>query len=67
MSNKYVCARCGGKFEKGWSDEEAKAELDSTFAVPVEQCALVCDDCFRLLIADPRLRVGAMTKFRVLR
>jgi hypothetical protein len=45
--NEYKCAACGGVFEKGWSDEEALAELDATFGVPVEDCALVCDDCYR--------------------
>jgi hypothetical protein len=44
--NEYKCAACGGVFEKGWSDEEALAELDETFGVPVECCDIVCDDCF---------------------
>jgi PHP family Zn ribbon phosphoesterase len=47
-SNEYKCATCGGVFEKGWSDDEAVAELDATFVVvPVEDCVLVFDDCYR--------------------
>jgi hypothetical protein len=34
----FTCSVCGGTFEKAWTDEEAKAELDNTFAVPVSEC-----------------------------
>lgn len=47
MSNTYTCALCGGTFNKGWSDEEAEAELASTFAVPKDECDLVCDNCYK--------------------
>jgi hypothetical protein len=47
-TNEYKCEACGGVFEKGWSDDEAVAELDATFGgVPVEDCAIICDDCYR--------------------
>lgn len=47
-SNEYQCVYCHGIFEKGWSDEEAKAELDETFpGITVEECGLVCDDCWK--------------------
>ena len=46
--NEYKCAMCKGIFEKEWSDEEAEAELESTFkGTPTEDCELVCDDCYK--------------------
>lgn len=48
MSDTFKCACCDGVFEKGWSDEEAKAELGETFeGFEPEDCDLVCDDCFK--------------------
>ena len=58
MSDTFTCARCGGTFPKGWSDEEAAAEAAAIFT-PAELAAtdVVCDDCFRLFMpALPRLR-----------
>lgn len=49
MSNTYTCSLCGETFDKGWSDEEAEAELASTFAVPKVDCNLVCDDCYKAM------------------
>ena len=44
----YVCEVCGGEFEFGWSDDEAKAELAETFpGIGIEECGTVCDDCFK--------------------
>jgi hypothetical protein len=44
----YKCAACGGVFDKGWSDEEAAAELAEKFAGhQQEDCDVVCDDCFK--------------------
>jgi hypothetical protein len=46
--NEYKCAMCGGVFEKGWSDEEAKDELSGVFpGIDTSDCDLVCDDCYR--------------------
>jgi hypothetical protein len=47
-ANEYKCQACGGVFEKGWSDEEAAAELGETFPdfAPID-CGLVCDDCWQ--------------------
>lgn len=43
----FRCAVCRGIFEKGWSDDEAAAELTTTFpGIGQDECALVCDDCF---------------------
>jgi hypothetical protein len=47
MSNTFKCAVCEETFEKGWSDEKAEAELRENFNVPVEDCAIVCDGCYK--------------------
>lgn len=46
--NQYRCARCDGVFEKGWTDEEASAELGELFpgSMPSD-CDQVCDGCFK--------------------
>jgi hypothetical protein len=50
-SNTYTCALCGGTFEKGLTDEEALAEKDALFpGVPLEDCDIVCDDCFHMMM-----------------
>lgn len=47
-SNEFKCARCEGVFEKGWSDEEAAAELGERFpGFTEDECVLICDDCFQ--------------------
>ncbi len=44
----YRCALCKGVFEKGWSDEEAKAEYGQVFpGKPLEEADVVCDDCYK--------------------
>ncbi len=47
--NEYRCVKCGGVFEKGWSDEEAEKELSDGIHgdIPVSDCAIVCDDCWK--------------------
>jgi rubredoxin len=51
----YACARCGGTFEKGWSDDEAEAETRRMFGnVPDHLLSVVCDDCFKALKATRR-------------
>jgi hypothetical protein len=52
----YLCEECGGRFEKAWSDDEAAAERETLFpGVEIADCAVVCDDCFKLILAvvDP--------------
>lgn len=49
MSETFICDGCGGEFDKGWSDEEAEAELEQTFAMNKIQCELVCDDCYKAM------------------
>jgi hypothetical protein len=47
MPKQYTCAVCKETFDQGWSEEEAEAELASTFGVPKDECDIVCDDCYR--------------------
>ena len=44
----FTCAICNGEFEKGWSEEEAEAELSKNFpGFNKEECDQVCDDCYK--------------------
>jgi hypothetical protein len=46
--NQYRCDACGGVFDKGWTEEEALAELAEVFlGFDKEECAVVCDDCYK--------------------
>ncbi len=51
---RYKCEMCGGVFDKKqneeWSDDAAIAELRRNFgSIPIDDCALVCDDCYQKL------------------
>lgn len=47
----YKCENCGKEFTKGWTDEEALSEKDELFPdTPIEDCAFVCDVCFKKII-----------------
>lgn len=48
----YRCENCGEEFEYGWSDEDAHAEAEATFGQRGDApgMAIVCDDCYRLLM-----------------
>ena len=50
----YICAMCKGIFEKETPEEEAVDELHELFGpdVEVEDCDLVCDDCFEKIRPD---------------
>lgn len=53
MTDTYTCARCGGVFEKGWSDEEALAETKTKFPeTPLEEKVIICHDCFMELFPE---------------
>lgn len=46
---RYRCWKCKGVFDKGWTDEQAKAEalqLWGVYYTPRSE-DLVCDPCFR--------------------
>ena len=45
--NEYRCASCRNIYEKGWSDKEARKEMQEIWGeVPEQQRAVICDDCF---------------------
>ena len=47
----YQCDQCGGIFEKGWSDDDAKKEKERLFpSLKKENESIVCDDCFRIIM-----------------
>lgn len=49
-ANEYRCENCRRVFQYAWTEEEALAEKDALFPdVPVEHCAVVCDDCFNAM------------------
>lgn len=52
MNNTYICEQCGKEYEKGWSDEEAEKELKEMFGshYTPEDCAIVCEDCYKELM-----------------
>ena len=51
MSNTYVCSACKCKFEKDWSDDEALKEKDKNFKnIAIEDCDIVCDDCYKKIM-----------------
>ena len=46
--NEYKCEKCGGIFEKGWSDEEAAIEYIAIYGeAPMANVALLCEDCYQ--------------------
>ena len=52
MSGTFICEGCGGKFEKVWSDEEAKAEARMQFPdAPDDDYATVCTQCYEDFMA----------------
>ncbi len=51
--DEFRCAMCREVFYKGRPDGEAAAEHEERFpTIPLDDCDLVCDDCFRKLSAD---------------
>lgn len=62
MSDEFTCNMCHQTFDKGWSDDEARAERLELFGEwKDEECELVCDDCFQKikLISYEELRAKA--------
>jgi DNA-directed RNA polymerase subunit RPC12/RpoP len=53
--NEYQCAKCGNVYNKGWTDEEAKAEACEVFpgldSDNHEESAILCDDCYNEMMA----------------
>jgi len=47
-NNSYTCAMCHQTYDKAWSDDEAMQETTSYWPnIAAEDCAVVCDDCFK--------------------
>jgi len=57
----YRCAACGGVFNEGWLDEEARAEALALFGKDGHDPSMVkvCDDCFRAMDAAYDFKSGA--------
>jgi hypothetical protein len=50
MGRQYTCSMCEGIYEAEWTEEEALAERDILWGdVSIEDCDVVCDDCFKLV------------------
>ena len=50
LGTSFICAMCGGTFTKSTPEPEALAELHHLFGdVPLEECAIVCQDCWEQL------------------
>ncbi len=49
----YICEHCGGKFRDTWTSEEREAEAHKLFSGEMldEGTVLLCDDCFRMIMA----------------
>ena len=46
----FQCDECGGIYDKTWSDDEAQEESVALFgALPRDELAVVCDDCFKAM------------------
>ncbi|MCK5604807.1 hypothetical protein KAR91_23155 [Candidatus Pacearchaeota archaeon] len=56
MSEKYTCALCKGVFEKTVPEDEALAELKEFFGdISVDECDIVCDDCWQKIRPDKHM------------
>lgn len=52
--SKYTCENCKKTFDSGWTDEEAAQEFREMFGrEPVlgDMDGVVCDDCYRKIVA----------------
>lgn len=51
MSEKFICAECNQTFDKERSDDEAMEEKEMLFPnLSLEECAIVCTDCFQKIM-----------------
>lgn len=58
----YMCKICGGVFEKEISDSEALKEKDELFPETlIEDCEIICDDCFKKIMPLPNTLVIELT------
>jgi hypothetical protein len=53
IDNAYTCESCGGVFERGQTEEQARLEQRANFPhAPDAEMALVCDDCYKDIMAS---------------
>ena len=47
--NEFKCEICEEVFNTGWTNEEAEAEMWENFGpdICIEDCAVICDDCYK--------------------
>ncbi len=63
-SGQYKCDACGGVFDKveDWTEGDAVAEAEEAFPglmdAPAEERGVVCDDCYKAMMAEPACREG---------
>lgn len=51
MNDTFTCDYCHGTFEKGWTDEEADAELRENFGLTHDETdSVACDDCYNKIM-----------------
>lgn len=53
MNEEYTCAICKKTYGKCVSEDEAKTELKKFFGdISVEDCVIICDDCWQKIRPD---------------
>ena len=57
----YECEMCHGTFEYGWTEEEARAEAD-TNGIDIDNCNIICDECYKNSLGDRNLETGNHNK-----
>lgn len=61
--NTFTCAACGGKFEKGRTDEEALEESRAKFGKrPPEDLVEICGECYDKAIKREREFLETVTE-----
>jgi hypothetical protein len=62
-STEYTCQACGQTFYFGWADELAQAEAVANFGRRGDTpgMVIVCDDCYRAMLADWRWITSTQT------
>jgi hypothetical protein len=46
-ANEFQCELCRGIYEKGWSEDDAKAEFGKDFpGFQLSDAGLICEDCY---------------------
>jgi hypothetical protein len=64
--NEYECSVCHGVFEKGWSDEEARADEKERYGANDPDAAIVCDDCYKKMFKAPKNTIKIPDELRII-